>query len=243
MTRLLPLLLLATALGAAEPAAAPSSSARLTPIPFPVDTQDTEYARRAAALAIDEWVTGFLSRGVPAKRFAVLPLGRDIDGNYFTEQVRNSLASRASGTDYSVYSRDDDTWKSLVAEIRKGDQFGDTMDAATIQKFGRVQGVQGLIVGRISSVHLVAGEKTGAPIQFADENRSLQVRVSLQAYEVETGRLLWGAEKAGTVALPAATLEVPVSRAHLMLWAAGGLAGLVLLAFVFGRLKSAFRPR
>src|SRR2546429_430172 len=83
---------------------------------------------------------------------------------------------------------DVDRTKSLIAEIRKGEQEGDDMHASTALKFGRVQGVQGIIHARIDGVFVGSSPSPGG-IRMADDQQVLQVRILLQAFEAETGRL------------------------------------------------------
>jgi hypothetical protein len=117
--------------------------------------------------------------------------------------------------------------------IKWGDQFGDTMDAETVQKFGRIQGVQGLLMGRISSISTT---EKGDPV----------VRVTLQAFEVETGKQLWGNEAKGLVKVPtdpdpdAISLKM-VPGGWVTVAAVGG--GLVLLLLILKAVGKASRPR
>ena len=228
---------------AAPAAPAPALMPAMKPVDWKADPMMTEYAKQAGSRALADWMADFLARKISAKSFALLPLGSDLDDGYFTLQARNEFASRASGTDYSLYTRDDAEWKSLLQEIRVGDQEGDTMDPATIQKFGRIQGVQGIIRGRISGVYTgMAGPGTGG-VRMADDAKVLQVRIIMQAFEVETGRLLWGSEKIAAVSLPDDSLVVPGTKRQWILYGAGGI-GAILILFVLARmLKSANSPR
>jgi len=217
-------------------------SPQLKPVDYKADPTLTEYAKQAGSSAIAQWMGEFLSKTVPPKRYAVLPLGSDLDDGYFTLQARNEFSSRALGTDYSLFTRDDTEWKSLLAEVRLGDQEGDTMDAATIQKFGKIQGVQGVIRGRIAGVYLGSAPANGS-IRMADDAKTLQVRIVLQAFEVETGRLLWGTEKIASVQLPDDSLVVPGSKRQWILYGAAGIAGVIILLLVLRILGAANRPR
>jgi hypothetical protein len=219
-------------------------SGMVTAIPFPTDTKDAEYARTAGVQAIRQWVIDFQGRGSGPKRFAVLPLDRDIDGHYFTEQVRNQMAEQGAFTGYSLITREEGTQNALLDEIRMGDQFGDTMDAATIQKFGRMQGVEGIIVGRISGISVGAQTTATGPLKIEGEGKVIQVRVSLQAYAVETGQLLWGGERVGAVLMPAD--EYVIKRDWIVkggIWVVGVLFATFALWVLLGRLKSSNRPR
>jgi hypothetical protein len=248
---LLPLLLTATVAVHAQsegksllPAAPqPVMSGQVTAIPFPTDTIDAEYARRAGNAAIRQWVAEFLARNPGPRRYAVLPLDRDIDGAYFTEQVRNAFADLAGGTDYALFTRDDATWNALLNEIRRGDQFGDTMEPSTIQQFGRIQGVEGIISGRIGGIYTASAHVGSGAVQLAGEGKAIQVRISLQAYAVETGQLLWGAERSAAEMLPRDVIVLPGSQRDWILWGGAGLLGLIILMFLFSRIAAANRPR
>jgi hypothetical protein len=229
---------------AAVPAApAPIINPAMKPVDWKADPTMTEYAKQAGSRAIAEWMTDFLSKQFSAKRFALLPLGSDLDDGYFTLQARNEFASRSNGTEMSLYTREDSEWKSLLQEIRVGDQEGDTMDSATIQKFGRIQGVQGVIKGRVSGVYTGPASTTAGAVRMADDAKVLQVRVIMQAFEVETGRLLWGGERIAAVLLPDDSLVVPGTKRQWILYSAAGLGGLILLLILMRVLKSANGPR
>ena len=213
------------------------------PIDWKADPTMTEYAKQAGSRAVAEWVTDFISKNVPAKRFAVFPLGSDLDDGYFTMQVKTEFANRALGTDYSLYAREDPEWDKIVAdEMKLGDQSGDTMQKGTIQEWGRQNGVQGRIRGRITGVYLGTAPSKNA-VRMADDAKMLQVRISLQAYELETGRLLWAAEKVAAVALPDDSLVVPGTKRQWITYAAAALGGIVVLFILFRALGAANRPR
>jgi hypothetical protein len=221
----------------------PVMSGQVTPIPFPTDTIDAEYARRAGVDAIRQWVGEFLARSPAPRRFAVLPLARDIDGAYFTEQVRNAFADLAGGTEYALFTRDDATWNALLNEIRRGDQFGDTMEPATIQQFGRIQGVDGIITGRLGGIYTTSAHVGSGSVQLAGEGKAIQVRVSMQAYAVETGQLLWGSECTATAVLPSEAIVLPGSKRDWIIWGGAGLLALLILWFLVSRVAAANRPR
>ena len=144
---------------------------------------DADLVKEAGNKAIKALLSDFLNRSdVPVKRFAVLPLQQDVDGGYFTLQLRNLFSTQGSAKGYELYTRMDDEFKMLLNEIAWGQSYGDTMDPATVQKFGRLQGVQGLITGRVSSVNKY-------------KNDDVKVRFMMQVFEVETGKLVWGEEK------------------------------------------------
>ncbi|HKB58085.1 MAG TPA: hypothetical protein VKC51_10890 [Lacunisphaera sp.] len=229
---------------AAPVAPAPALTPAMKPVDWKADPVMTEYAKQAGSRALADWMADFLSKKFSAKSFALLPLGSDLDDGYFTLQARNEFAGRASGTEFSLFTRDDDEWKSLLKEIRIGDQEGDTMATATIQKFGRIQGVQGIIRGRISGVYTgMANTGSVGGVHMADDAKVLQVRVILQAFEVETGRLLWGGEKIAAVSLPDESLVVPGTKRQWILYGAAAIGAILVLFIILRMLKSANGPR
>jgi hypothetical protein len=228
---------------AAPAAPAPALTPAMKPVDWKADPVMTEYAKQAGSRALADWMAEFLSKKFSAKSFALLPLGSDLDDYYFTLQARNEFAGRAAGTDFSLFTRDDDEWKSLLKEIRIGDQEGDTMATATIQKFGRIQGVQGIIRGRISGVYTGMANTGAGGVHMEDDAKVLQVRVILQAFEVETGRLLWGGEKIAAVSLPDESLVVPGTKRQWILYGAAAIGAILVLFIVLRMLKSANSPR
>lgn len=212
-------------------------------IDWKADPTMTEYARQAGSRAIADWVADFMTKSFPAKRYAVFPLGADLDDQYFTTQLKTEFANRALGTDYSVYTREDPEWDKIVeAEMKMGDQTGDIMQKGTIQEWGRQNGVQGRIRGRITGVYVGAAPSKSS-IRMADDAKMLQVRISMQAYEIETGRLLWGAEKVTAVLLPDDSLVVPGTKRQWILYGVAGIAGIIVLLLIFRMVGAANRPR
>lgn len=228
---------------AAPAVVAPAITPAMKPVNWKADPIMTEFAKQAGNIAVEQWVTEFLGKQFPAKRYAVFPVGSDLDDGYFTLQVRNEFASRALGSEYSLYTREDPEWQAIVEkEMKMGFDREGMMQEDTIQKWGRENGVQGAIRGRITGVFIGAAAG-GSGVRMADDAQVLQVRVVLQAFEVETGRLLWGAEKIGAVMLPDESLVVPGTKRQWILYGAGAFAGLILLMMIMRGLKSSNRPR
>lgn len=182
-TALFAALLLALAFAEALPAQHRVYRPRDLNVPSGIDTDKLKDAGNAG---LEDLIGSMLGRQDLPKKFAILPLERDVDGEYFTMQMRNFFTNLGRQNGYELYTRNDDQWNQILEEIKWGDQFGDTMDAATVQKFGRIQGVQGLLMGRVSGI---STDKDGNPV----------VRLTLQAFEVETGRQVWGDEAKGTI--------------------------------------------
>jgi|GEM_PF-1697132 len=188
-------------------------------------------AQQAAADVWKNYVGSFIDTKL--KSFAVLPLQRDIDGDYVALQLRNKFTEICGPQGLQLYTRMDAEWNTLLKEIAWGDNFGDTMDQGTIQKFGRIKGVQALVFSRI----------TGASKTDKD---GVKLRVNVQIFEVETGQQLWGKE---IVATQEGSL-VQVVDAHIMRdyrqwFVIGGavLGGLILLYILMKMIAKASRPR
>jgi len=230
----------ATVVPAAQPVAVTPA---MKPVAWKADPTMTEYAKQAGTLAIEQWVSEFLGKEFAAKRYAIFPVGSDLDDGYFTLQIRNIFSSAALGSEYSLYTREDPEWAFIVEkEMRMGFDREGMMDEETIARWGRENGVQGAIRGRISGVFLGQGSGTGG-LRMADDAQILQVRVLLQAFEIETGRLLWGAERFAAVQLPDESLIIPGTKRQWILYGAGAI-GLLLILFIVHRMfLASSRPR
>jgi hypothetical protein len=166
--------------------AAQSGNAKELPrpneIPIP-EGVDPDLAKDAGNKAIKALLSDFFQRSdIQIKRFAILPMQQDIDGGYFTEQFRNLFSANGGNRGFELYTRMDDEWNMLLKEIAWGQSYADTMDPSTVQKFGRIQGVEGLIIPRANGL-----------TKYGDND--VKMRFSMQAFEVETGKLMWGEEK------------------------------------------------
>ena len=197
---------------------------------------ESEAVRDAGGRAVKALLTEFVGqRDIAPKRFAVLPLLVDIDGGYFTDQVRDQFATLGKPANFELYTRMDEEWDKILEEVAMGQRVGDTMDAPTIQKFGRIQGVQGIITGKLVSV--------------TKDGDDTKVRVSLRAFEVETGRQLWGKETAEIVhANPTAMQQITrlteSPHAKVYGWIAlGAIVGLFILFRIVKAFGAAARPR
>jgi hypothetical protein len=164
------------------------------------------------------------------RRFAVLPLQDDPDKGYFTLQLQNCFTETCSAKGFELYApRNGSEWEQFLAEIKWDQQNSDAMAVDTVQGFGRIRGIQGLIFGRVVSVTV-------------SEQGDLKVRVSLQAYLVETGRQLWGGEESATVKVSKKLSVLPESK-RLVWLASAGLAGLLIALSALRQVRAAARPR
>ena len=104
-------------------------------------------------------------------------LGFKNDRSQFDPEFRAALS--ASPGRFSFYTRNEEELDRLAGEIEFGEKRGDIMKSDTIQKFGRVNGVQALLYGRIVEIGL-------------NNNGYYVFKVSLTLSEIETGRDAWG---------------------------------------------------
>lgn len=107
-------------------------------------------------------------------RVAVVPLRDDTDG-YAT----GSLRSAVTRTPYSVYTRNDEVWEKLLEEIEWGVRREDVMAPETVQKFGRITGVDAILYGNVWDRGLNMWSTRG------------HAKISVHLAEVETGELVW----------------------------------------------------
>jgi hypothetical protein len=215
---------------------------------------DPELVRDATRLAIQAALTELLTRlPVPSApvetdaragsvgRFAILPVPGDAAGD-IALQLRTRFVQQGAARGFELYSRDDGEWAALLGEIASGQKFGDAMDASTLQKLGRFRGVDGLLAGRVISTTRDA--VTGA----------VRVRFHLQAFRIETGRILWATEKTGVIIPPkfvSDSLPLFLSVGNQAAWfdvrsgllVAGIGSGLVAFLLLYRRIKTTVRPR
>ncbi len=169
---------------------------------------------------------------VPDMRIAFLPLFRDGENGQprIEPVIRAELGRRKMR--FSLYTRDEAVWDKLIGEIDFGARRADIMDAATIQKFGAIPGVEALLYGEVREASATP-DGTGT------------TRLSVYLSDVETGKLLWSCNLMGQH-LPPPRVEPPVADrltdqllANLP-WILAGIAGLGALAMF---LRAVTRPR
>jgi hypothetical protein len=170
-------------------------------------------------------------------RIAFLPLFCG-DGSNASIQVYSVIRAELAGrkTKFSMYTRDESVWDKLVGEIDFGARRQDVMDAATIQKFAAIKGLDALLYGEVRETS-------------ADSDGGGVTRVALFLSDVETGRLLWSDNIMGKYNPPAEP-EIPHSEVLLnrlidkavdnIVLIVAGLVGLIAIGMF---LKSVTRPR
>jgi len=142
------------------------------------EVNEREILQRAAEKVIEK-----IAKELPATKaandkienVAVVPLRADMQDGYVT----SILKSAVTRTPYSLFTRSDETWDKLVAEIEWGVRKEDIMDANTIQMFGRVKGVDAILFGQVWSQEMNMWSLRGS------------MKMSIHLGEVETGKILW----------------------------------------------------
>ena len=130
-------------------------------------------ASKAATKTINDMTASSQTAGI--KRIAFL--GLKGDKSYYSSLFRGALA-KSSGR-FTFYNRNEKLWDRLVQEIEFGERREDIIRKESIQKFGKIEGVQALMYGTV----------LGAEI---NSDGNAEFRVSLLLVEVETGRFIWG---------------------------------------------------
>ena len=158
------------------------------------------------------------------KSVAVVPLRGDMSG-YATSCVRDAVTR----TEYGLFTRSDQTWDTLLAEIDWGVRRADVMNPETVQKVGKVEGVDAIVYGQIWDLGVNLWSIRG------------HVKVSLVLADVETGQELW---RSGPLAGEA---FMHWSDALLQFWHYPLLLLIVLLVLIIlligvRKLKKAYKP-
>ncbi|MGJ3242828.1 MAG: hypothetical protein ACFE0O_07740 [Opitutales bacterium] len=168
----------------------------LTAIPclsLPAIEREEDYAIQDAAYETIKAITQARANGrMEIGRIAFIPFPGDafVDAS---SVFRAELTRFPSNLQF--FTRVEPELDLLVSEIEFGERREDIMDAATIQKFGRIPGVEALLYGTIREISSSDGEGTA--------------RFTLTLSEVETGRQLWSANITGTYAPPQPPLTHP----------------------------------
>lgn len=156
---------------------------------------------------------------------AVLPIWGD-DRGHAEDMVKAGLTRRG----VKVLARGRKEWDLLLGEIAWGAKREDVMDAATIQRFGKIQGCDGILYGTL--------RETG--IQDLPTGKRAFARLSIHVAEVETGRIVWSSGLAEGEFVDRSGLLKRALESRALLIAALVIVGVCLLAWI---IKRAVRPR
>lgn len=141
----------------------------------PVLADDEETLQRATDEAIQKIGADLGRTKFPKiKSVAVVPLRGDAN-----EYATTSLRSAVTKTPYGLFTREDDTWNTLLAEIEWGVSREDIMAPKTVQKFGKIEGVDAILYGFLWDRDVNLWSVRG------------HAKMSVQLADVETGQVLW----------------------------------------------------
>jgi len=120
----------------------------------PVAATEAEAVEKAIDRAVSR-IAGRLTEGAfPGMRsIVVLPVIGEDHGEYAT----TALEAAVTKSPYGLFTRDNAEVNRLLEEIEWGTKRGDVMDEATIQKFGKVKGVDAVMWGKVLSCGLELG--------------------------------------------------------------------------------------
>ena len=159
---------------------------------------------------------------------AILPLWGDCSPQT-KAYIGNMIQSQIIGGRYKVIERDAQTWDSLLGEVEWSVLREDIMNAATVQKFGKVAGCDAIVFGTIR-------ECAEYP-----ERRLAITRLTLKMSVVQTGEARWSSgeiKSAQTLipVVPSPPLDPALLRAvsRLSSSAVAGLKGKNISAVKFG---------
>lgn len=205
-------------------------------VPDGIQEDQLKDAAREAAEAVWKGFVESHPDGLAVTRFAILPFPSDMDGEYLALQLRNQFTEICGPQGLELYTRMDGEWETLLKEIEWGESFADTMDSSTVQKFGRIQGVEALVFPRILGISRT-------------DTEGVKLRANVQVFEIETGRQLWGREvvvdKGGSL-VPVA--QVPIvkemkNHRQWIYWGGAVVLGVILLVLIIRAVGRAARPR
>ncbi|HUW33973.1 MAG TPA: hypothetical protein VM223_20380 [Planctomycetota bacterium] len=197
----------------------------LLAVPLAARADDQEALQRATDSAIAKIADGLGKRNVAdVKTVAVVPLRGD-EGDYATSGLRSATTKSS----YGVFTRDDPTWDMLLGEIEWGTRREDVMDPATVQKFGKIAGVDAILYGRV----------WGSRINMWGLRAETKLTVTLA--DVETGQELWSSGPVtGEAYIHWSDALVQFWRYPLVL--IGVIVGLAIIIALLRAIKHALRP-
>jgi len=182
---------------------------------------DAEMMRRAVDQAVAQIGEQLNGTEFSIKSIAVVPMRDDIAGGYATDQLRSVVIK----SPYDAFTRDDATWNTLLEEIAMGDDKGDVMAPETIQKFGKIEGVEAILYGKV-------WDKS-----FSDTGLRAHTRIGVRLAIVESGKEIWATTIEADAQVKPADL-VEDNRRAIML-GVGGVVAVILILFILNRIRKA----
>jgi len=193
--------------------------------PLAARADDQEALQRASDAAIAKMSDSLAkTKFADVKTVAVVPLRGD-EGDYATSGLRSATTKSS----YAVFTRDDPTWDMLLGEIEWNVRREDVMDAATVQKFGKIAGVDAILYGRV----------WGSRVNMWGLRAETKLTATLA--DVETGQELWSSGPVtGEAYIHWSDALVQFWRYPLVLL--GVIVALVILIALLRAIKHALRP-
>lgn len=177
---------------------------------------------RAVEEAVSQAQSSLAKASLPGvEQIAIAPLWDD-DDLYVTDLLK----TKGSSIGYKIFVRDDREWKQLLDEIKWGTLREDIMSEETIQKFGRIEGVDAILYGTVRERKTVIGPLYG------------RVRLNLHLSVVETGEQVWGDSVEGSAWISWTDLVDYLGKKILY-----GIAAVIVFLFLMMMIRRATRPR
>jgi len=153
------------------------------------------------------------------KRIAIVPLKGD-GGTQITDLLKIGLTK----TKYEVILRGASEWNMILREMEWEGPKADIMQAETVQKLGKILGVDALLYGQVR--------------EYGIELHQARVVLNLHLANVETGRLVWGEVVTGTAreSLP----DIIISYKIYIIY---GIIALIVLILIRAAWRRATSPR
>ena len=188
----------------------------------PAVADEQETLQRATDKAVEKLSAELKGTNFPnVKNVAVLPLQDDPEG-YATTVLKSAVTE----SPYGLFTRSDEDWEKLLAEIEWGDLRGDIMTPKTVQKFGKIQGVDAILYGRVwlQNVNMWSIRA--------------HTKISVHLADVETGQILWSSKPTeGEAYMHWSDALMNFWRYPLVI--VGGLVALIIVLMIFRGIKRA----
>ena len=231
--KLHPLLAIATlaiacaALPARAQSTASSPVAEPQPLTLPKGVS-IEDVKDTGNKAIEKLLSNFAeSRHAPgAKGFILLPLPRDVDHGYFSQQLEAELSQRFADKGLKIYTRNDKTLAQIFDFTAWAQNFQEAIDEKTLQKLGGIVDAPAIISPRLDIT--------------VDERGNITARANMRVIERRTAEIPPGVSEGY------AQMKAMPSNNDILRWSGYTLAGLIalfLLLKFLGAIRAASRPR
>jgi|GEM_PF-3126768 len=188
------------------------------------DTKDT--GNKAIAALLHNFAESKHAPG--AKGFILLPLPKDIDSGYFSQQFETALTQRFAEKEppLKVYTRNDKTLAQIFDFTAWAQTFPDAINEATLQKLGGIVDAPAIIQPRLDLT--------------VDDRGTITARANMRVIVRATAEIPPGVSEGY------AQMKAMPTNAEIIRWAGYGLVGLIALIIVVKFIRAvgnARRPR